>query len=145
MSFILSKSLYKSGGIAMSSGDMVRHVSDISDHRVCLACTGSLWHGAKHMGSTCLDNRTVSQRFFATGKLALYEMMPRKPQIFPVLARHLECEIRERRSPPRTPISRWLFASWHSYSAGSHIRISRITSSDSTDNTEQYTPGSWVI
>jgi hypothetical protein len=25
----------------------VQHASDISDHCVCLACTGSLWHGAK--------------------------------------------------------------------------------------------------
>ena len=29
----------------------VQHASDISDHRLCAACTGSLWHGAKRRGT----------------------------------------------------------------------------------------------
>jgi len=38
-----------------------------------------------------------------------------------------------------------LFAGRHSSSAGSRIQISRITSSDSADNTEPYIPGSWTV
>ena len=64
-------------------------------------------HRASHMQNsfcgTCLYIRTVPQWSFATGKLALSEMMHEKLQICPVLTRHLECETHERRSPLRTP------------------------------------------